>query len=341
MLFGDVNPSGRLPATFPRREADEPYAGDPEAYPGVLEQVDYKEGVFVGYRWFDEKGIEPAFAFGHGLSYTSFRYRDLRVRERSDGSTTVAVDITNTGRRAGIEVAQLYLGLPDVGPGVQQPPRALRGFQRTRLRPRQTKTVRFVLVPRDLSYWNTEAGGWRVAPGCYRVMVGASSRDIRLEDAFGRGGAACPRAASTCLARRSPLGRRGIGRVRLGRSRAALRRLPGLRRRGRRAYRYCVRGGQGAVVAALSRRGRARLVVSTARGHGHPRVRPGMLAVRLEPRIPAAAPPGRGPLPGRPGKPEADRRAPRPGPLRRRGGRRLVRKPARLRAYLRRAGLGR
>ena len=94
----------------------------------MLEEVTYKEGVFVGYRWFDEKGLDPAFPFGHGLSYTSFRYRDLRVRERGDGSTTVAVDITNIGRRAGAEVAQLYLGLPDVAPGVQQPPRVLRGF---------------------------------------------------------------------------------------------------------------------------------------------------------------------------------------------------------------------
>src|SRR3954452_12689880 len=128
VLFGDVNPSGRLPATFPKREADEATFGDPQAYPGVGEEVTYKEGVLVGYRWFDQKGIQPAFPFGHGLSYTSFAYTGLDVTPSRDGTFTVAVDVKNTGGRAGAETVQLYLGLPDPDQGVRQPPRALHGF---------------------------------------------------------------------------------------------------------------------------------------------------------------------------------------------------------------------
>ena len=154
VLFGDVNPSGRLPATFPQRESDEPYAGDPEAYPGVAEQVVYKEGVFVGYRWFDEKRIAPAFPFGSGLSYTSFSYTGLDVARGDNGTATVNVDVKNTGKRSGIETVQLYLGLPDPGGGVHQPPRQLRGFQRLSIPPGKTRTAHFALGRRDFSYWN-------------------------------------------------------------------------------------------------------------------------------------------------------------------------------------------
>ena len=135
VLFGDAEPGGRLPATFPRQEADEPYAGDPEAYPGVAERVVYKEGVLGGYRWFDERGIEPAFAFGHGLTYTRFRYRGLRIRRLARGRALVSARVTNTGRRAGSEVAQLYLGKPDPAAGIVQPPRWLRGFRKLRIGP--------------------------------------------------------------------------------------------------------------------------------------------------------------------------------------------------------------
>jgi hypothetical protein len=191
VLFGDVNPSGRLPATFPRREADEPTFGDPQAYPGVGEEVTYKEGVFVGYRWFDEKGIEPAFPFGHGLSYTSFSYTGLVITPGRDGRATLAVDVKNTGKRAGTEAVQLYLGLPDPGPGVPEPPRALHGFERLSIPAGKTRTARIELGPRDFSYWSTAANGWRVAPGCYSVQIGHSSRDIRLHGEIGQGGAHC------------------------------------------------------------------------------------------------------------------------------------------------------
>jgi beta-glucosidase len=199
VLFGDAEPGGRLPVTFPRQEADEPYAGDPEAYPGVAERVVYKEGVLGGYRWFDERGIAPAFPFGHGLSYTRFRYRGLRVRPLARGGARVSVRVTNTGRRAGSEVAQLYLGKPDPGAGIVQPPRWLRGFRKLRLAPGQTRTFRFGLRPRDFAYWSTAANAWTVAPGCYRVIVGRSSRDIRLRGGLWRG-VRSP-AAARCVSR--------------------------------------------------------------------------------------------------------------------------------------------
>jgi len=179
VLFGDADPGGRLPATFPASEADEPTAGDPQKYPGVAETVTYKEGVLVGYRWFDAKRLQPAFPFGFGRSYTSFAYRRLRIAPRA-GELTVAATVTNTGRRAGVAVPQLYLGLPSPGPGVVQPPRQLRGFAKLRLRPGQSRRVRFGVDRRALSYWDTGAGGWRVAPGCYHVMVGSSSRNLPL-----------------------------------------------------------------------------------------------------------------------------------------------------------------
>ncbi len=179
VLFGDVDPGGRLPATFPASEADEPTAGDPEKYPGVAETVTYKEGVLVGYRWFDAMGLQPAYPFGFGRSYTTFAYRGLHV-DAAPGRIAVDASVTNTGARSGIAVPQLYVGLPSPGPGVVQPPRQLRGFAKVVLRPGETRRVSFVLDARALSYWDTGAGGWRLAPGCYRVMVGSSSRDVPL-----------------------------------------------------------------------------------------------------------------------------------------------------------------
>lgn len=171
VLFGDVDPGGRLPATFPQTEEHYPYHGDSEAYPGVAQEVHYKEGVLVGYRWFDAKKLRPAYPFGHGLSYTRFRFSRVRARGRR-----VTVDVRNVGRRRGIAVPQLYVSLPQPSPDVVQPPRQLKGFQKLRLRRGQKRRVTFTLTRRDFSYWDVEKQAWRVAPGCYRVFVGASSR---------------------------------------------------------------------------------------------------------------------------------------------------------------------
>jgi beta-glucosidase len=189
VLFGDVNPSGHLPVTFPRSEADTPTARDPTAYPGVANSETYKEGVFVGYRWYDAHKLAPAFPFGFGLSYTRFAYRRLTVSRTATGAL-VRVTVANVGHRAGAAVPQLYLGLPS-RPGVAQPPAQLKGVDRFTLAPGRGVRVGFPLEARALSYWDVGAGGWRVAPGCYQVMVGSSSRDLPLRAVLGEGGARC------------------------------------------------------------------------------------------------------------------------------------------------------
>ncbi|HEX8105613.1 MAG TPA: glycoside hydrolase family 3 C-terminal domain-containing protein [Solirubrobacteraceae bacterium] len=206
LLFGDADPSGKLPATFPRAEADEPVTS-PEQYPGVAENARYSEGVFVGYRHFDERGIEPAYPFGFGLSYTSFALSKLKVAPRGEG-VRVRATVRNTGARAGTEVAQLYVGMPDPRPGVAQPPRQLKGFARVALSPGQRRRVTFELDARAFSYWDTRSQAWTVAPGCYAIAVGTSSRDLPLNAVVARGdGVRCagevlppPR---RCLSRRS------------------------------------------------------------------------------------------------------------------------------------------
>ena len=184
VLFGDVDPGGRLPATFPASETAYPTSSDPTASNGA--EVNYSEGVFVGYRWYDENHVAPGYPFGFGLSYTTFRFSGLRI-----SGTTVRVTLTNTGRRTGIAVPQLYLGLPSPSSSVQQPPRQLKGYRSFRLKPGHSVTVTFPLNERAFSYWDVNTSGWKVAPGCYRVYVGASSRDLPLHGTISRGGAHC------------------------------------------------------------------------------------------------------------------------------------------------------
>ena len=183
VLFGAVNPSGKLPITFPRRDEDLPLRSA-EQYPGVNDVAHYSEGLLVGYRWYDAKGIEPLFPFGFGLSYTTFTYSDLKVSPSSGSkNVTVEFNVTNSGKIAGAEVAQVYLGLPSQ-PLVPQPPRQLKGFQRVELEAGQKAHVTVLLDERSLSYWDTATHSWKVAPGPYAVLVGGSSRDLRLSDSF-------------------------------------------------------------------------------------------------------------------------------------------------------------
>jgi beta-glucosidase len=187
VLFGDVDPSGKLPLTFPRRLADLP-ASTPGQYPGVDGEVHYSEGIFVGYRHYDEKNIKPLFPFGYGLHYTTFAYKNLTVSPSTvsangQGTVAIDVDVTNTGSRAGAEVAELYLGFPSTA-AVPEPPKQLKGFERIELKPGETGHVQMVLDGQTLSYWNTAKHDWGIMPGTYKVMVGASSRDIRLQGQF-------------------------------------------------------------------------------------------------------------------------------------------------------------
>ena len=200
VLFGDADPGGRLPVTFPRQEADLPTAGDPQKYPGVANQVTYKEGVFVGYRWYDQHGLQPAFPFGFGLSYTTFRYSNLRVSPAPAGSTAVVdvrLTVTNAGARTGWAVPQLYLGLPSTA-ALAEPVRELAGFAKVSLAPGRSTTVTLPLDQRAFSYWDSATQDWRVAPGCDQVAVGSSSRDVLLSGVIAQGGAGCPHAVAGC-----------------------------------------------------------------------------------------------------------------------------------------------
>lgn len=177
ILFGDVNPSGRLPDTFAVRRDDYPDFGN---YPGGHHEVHYAEGIYVGYRHFDKAGIRPLFPFGYGLSYTTFRFSNLKVsspRLAPDGSITATVDITNTGKRAGKEVAELYVH--DLHPRIDKPVQELKGFAKVDLAPGETKTVGLIVTPRDLAYFDVPGEQWKADPGKYEIEVGASSRDIR------------------------------------------------------------------------------------------------------------------------------------------------------------------
>jgi beta-glucosidase len=179
ILLGRVNPSGRLPATFERRWEDNP-AYD-HYYPVAgTQRILYEEGVFVGYRGFEQGGIAPQFPFGHGLSYTTFAYGDLDITpgETRDGTVEVSFDVTNTGDRAGAEVAQVYVA--DAHSGVPRPPKELKGFTKVRLEPGETRRVSIGLDRRSFAYYDTGESGWAVAPGVFGILVGRSSADIEL-----------------------------------------------------------------------------------------------------------------------------------------------------------------
>jgi beta-glucosidase len=180
VLFGRVNPSGRLAETIPLRLADCPSYLN---FPGEEGHVRYGEGVFVGYRGYDAAGLPVAYPFGHGLTYTSFSYRDLRVTQAGsadagDLSITVRCVVGNTGSRSGREVVQVYVG--DPAAAVARPPHELKGFAKISLEPGAEQEVTVGLTARDLSYWSTAHRDWVLEPGEFAVAVGASSRDIRL-----------------------------------------------------------------------------------------------------------------------------------------------------------------
>jgi beta-glucosidase len=173
VLFGDVDPSGKLPVTFPRSLAQVP-ASAAAQWPGVGGKVQHSEGVLVGYRWYTTKGVTPQFPFGYGLSYTSFAFSHLVVRPSRGGGYQVSANVTNTGQRAGSDVAQLYVGDPAA---TGEPAEQLKGFQRVTLRPGQSTRVNFTVSRSDLAWWN---GRWVVTPGSYALMVGDSSASLPL-----------------------------------------------------------------------------------------------------------------------------------------------------------------
>lgn len=182
LLFGEVSPSGKLAETFPVKLSDNPSFLN---FPGEGDKVEYKEGVFVGYRYYDKKEIEPLFPFGFGLSYTEFEYSGLKLDKTSINDTdTVQVSVTvkNTGSRTGQEIVQLYVA--DVQSSVIRPLQELKGFQKVELQPGEAREVSFTLDQRSFAYYNVELGDWHVESGDFRISIGSSSRDIRLSVAL-------------------------------------------------------------------------------------------------------------------------------------------------------------
>ena len=198
ILFGDINPSGKLPLTFPESAADTLYGKKLSRYPGVVEKgpkgsqfrVNYDEGVMMGYRWFDDQNLPVAYPFGYGLSYTSFSYSDLSISGEFP-NLVVTAKVTNTGQVMGSEAAQLYLGMPDVSDAERQPPRQLKGFDRVNLKPGEVGTVSFALNADSFSYWSEAKEQWDLASGCYRFYVGSHSRDPALTAAIPTTGDQC------------------------------------------------------------------------------------------------------------------------------------------------------
>jgi len=178
VLFGAVNPSGKLPTTFPRRLQDNPAYIN---YQGENGKVYYGEGLFVGYRYYDKKDVDPLFPFGYGLSYTTFEYRRL-VLDATGDVIHVGVDIQNTGQRSGKETVQLYVR--DVKSRLVRPEKELKAFAQVALEPGETQTVTLTLDQEALSYYDPLRKGWVAEPGEFEVLVGASSRDIRLAARF-------------------------------------------------------------------------------------------------------------------------------------------------------------
>jgi len=180
LLFGDANPSGKLAETFPKALSDNPSYLN---FPGEGDKVEYKEGVFVGYRYYDKKNIEPLFPFGFGLSYTNFEYSNLSVdkKEIKDTETvSVTVNVKNIGSTAGKEIVQLYI--KDIESTMIRPEKELKGFEKVELQPGEEKTVNFTLNKRSFAYYNVELKDWHVETGEFEILVGKSSREIVLQD---------------------------------------------------------------------------------------------------------------------------------------------------------------
>ena len=180
VLTGKVNPSGKLPLSFPR-SVEDTLASNPEQYPGVNGVAHYSEGLEVGYRGYTAHKITPLFPFGFGLSYTQFSFDALKVTKPTAGANaTVTFKVTNTGNRAGAEVAEVYLGFPAIDEG-NEPPLQLKAFSKVMLNPGESKTVEVKLDERAFSFWSEKAHAWTVAPGEFQVMVGDSSANTPLK----------------------------------------------------------------------------------------------------------------------------------------------------------------
>jgi beta-glucosidase len=179
LLFGDADPGGRLPVTFPAAPDQGP-GTKPEQYPGVDGIARYDEGILVGYRWYDQRQQAPLFPFGHGLSYTTFEYSDLRL-EKGRNSVALSVTVKNTGMRKGSDVVQVYVAEPE---SAHEPPSQLKGFEKISLEAGGSKTVR-IEVPFDrLATWSESTHGWKLWKGAFTFKVGESSRRLLIKSSI-------------------------------------------------------------------------------------------------------------------------------------------------------------
>jgi beta-glucosidase len=182
--MGDVNPSGKLPMSWEREIEDNPANGNYYESPGSRD-VNYAEGIFTGYRYYDKGKVKSLFPFGFGLSYTSFVFSNLIVSPQTTsgtGTVDVSFDILNTGTRAGAEVAQVYVGEPDAG--VPRPVKELKGFSRVMLAPGESRRVTVTLDRRAMAYWDTGSHDWKIDAGKFVVYVGDSSQNLPLQGTF-------------------------------------------------------------------------------------------------------------------------------------------------------------
>ena len=179
IIFGQVNPSGKLPTTFPICLEDTPAY---DSYPGENLQMDYKEGLLVGYRWYEKKKKKPLFPFGHGLSYTEFNYENLVIEDIKSHDLKCSLNISNIGYMDGYEIIQCYVSYLDNDQN--EPVKTLQAFDKVLIKKGETSKVDFILNYRNFSFWNTELKKWDVKKGNYRLLIGSSSEQIHLEEDF-------------------------------------------------------------------------------------------------------------------------------------------------------------
>jgi beta-glucosidase len=182
LLLGQADPGGKLPITFPATADQTLFAGHPERIAGVNGILTWTEGLFTGYRWYDQQGIAPLFPFGFGLSYTNFDLSELSVGATADHGIDVKLRVRNVGSRTGAEVVQVYIGpSPDVPLGTQQVARQLVQFERVVLDPGHAQDITLHVETRSLAYWSTTRQAWQLGTGARQVFVGTSSRDLPLQ----------------------------------------------------------------------------------------------------------------------------------------------------------------
>jgi beta-glucosidase len=179
VLFGDYNPSGKLPVTFPEYYSDNPAFN---SYKKEKDKAVFEEGLYVGYRYYDSKDVKPLFPFGHGLSYTTFEYSNAKIVQNNDGIIDINLSVKNTGKISGSEVVQLYIH--DISSSVERPFKELKGFAKISLEPGESKNITLQLDKRAFSFYGVETKKWITEPGEFEMLIGSSSRDIKLKEKF-------------------------------------------------------------------------------------------------------------------------------------------------------------